>query len=550
MHKLSFILCFLLFFISIDVVYPQIKSPSFIPSKKDTLRGEFSRERSCYEVFYYDLNVKFDLKNKMLSGSNTVFFLTTTPTACLQLDLFANMFLDSIVYKAVRLNATRVLGTFYVHFPTPLDANKAESITVYYHGSPTVAAKPPWDGGIIWGKDPKHKPWVGMACEGLGASSWWPCKDMQSDKPDSMQCVYEVPDGLACIGNGTFVSKKKSPHGYQKYTWKINYPISAYNVTFNIGDYRQFQYQHRYKQDSLATDFYVLPHQLTKAKKHFLQSDTILQVFEQLFGKYPFQKDGYALVASPYLGMEHQSAIAYGSEFKNGYLNTDFIILHETAHEWWGNHVAVDDMAEMWISEAFATYSEWLYYEYLYGKKYVIPYALHQRKMIENKMPMLGVRQVNFPSLENIDIYYKGAWMLHTLRSWTNNDSLWFGSLHAIQDTFGMRTINTQILLEFMQRKLNIPLQIVANYYLTKTAIPIFEYELSSLIGEEYVFRYRWVVDNCPNFDLPIRLMLNGKEKLLPATASWQSFIITNVESKNILFRDGEYLVEFRRKEL
>ena len=549
MHKLSFTLCFLLFFISIDVVYPQIKSPTFIPSKNDTLRGKFSRERSCYEVFYYDLNVKFDLKNKMLGGSNTIFFRTTTATDCIQLDLFANMFLDSIVYGAVKLKYTRVLGTVYVNFTTKLNSNEVASICIYYHGSPTVAVKPPWDGGIIWQKDRADKPWVGMACEGLGASSWWPCKDMLSDKPDSIQCVYEVPNGLACIGNGTFVSKQKSSHGYQKYTWKINYPISAYNVTFNIGDYRQFQYQHQYKLDSLTMDFYVLPHQLTKAKKHFAQTDTILRVLEHFFGKYPFQKDGYALVASPYLGMEHQSAIAYGNEFKNGYLNTDFIILHETAHEWWGNHVAVDDMAEMWISEAFATYSEWLYYEYLYGKKYVIPYALHQRKMIENKIPMLGIREVNFPSLENIDIYYKGAWMLHTLRSWTNNDSLWFGTVRAIQDTFGMRTINTPLLLDFMQMKLNIPLKVVANYYLNKTAIPIFEYKIITLSGEESEFRYRWVVDDCANFDLPIRLLIGAKEKLLPATTAWQSNVLTNEESKNIQFPEAEYLVDFGTKQ-
>ncbi len=549
MHKLSVILCFLLFFISIDVVYPQIKSPTFIPSKNDTLRGGSFQERTCYDVFYYDLKVKFDLKNKMLSGSNTIFFRTTLATNCIQLDLFANMVIDSIVYGAVRLNTSRVLGTFYVYLPKLLEANRTETITVYYHDSPTVAAKPPWDGGIIWQKDPNHKPWVGMACEGLGASSWWPCKDMLSDKPDSMQCMYEVPKSLACIGNGTFVGKQKLSRGYQKYTWKISYPISAYNVTFNIGNYRQFQYQHRYKEDSLAMDFYVLPHQLTKAKKHFLQADTILQVFEQLFSKYPFQKDGYALVSSPYLGMEHQSAIAYGNEFKKGYLNTDFIILHETAHEWWGNHVAVDDMAEMWISEAFATYSEWLYYEYVYGKKYAMPYALHQRKMIENKMPMLGNREVNFPSLENIDIYYKGAWMLHTLRSWANNDSLWFGTLRAIQDTFGLHTINTPLLLDFVQRKLSVPLKVVANYYLTKTAIPIFEYEALPLSSEECLFRYRWVVDDCNEFNMPVRLLIGGKEKLLPATTAWQSNVLTNEESKNIQFPSTDYLVAFKRSD-
>jgi len=530
-----------------NVLLSQKISSFFTPSKSDSLRGILSPERECYDVYYYDLRVKFDLKNKTLQGSNTIFFHTTKSTDCIQLDLFANMFIDSIVYRSVRLKDRRVLGTFYINFPTILNANENANITVYYHGSPTVAVKPPWQGGIVWQKDNNNNPWVGMACEGLGASSWWPCKDHMSDKPDSVRCVYEVPNGLDCIGNGTFGGKRKTKSGYSAFEWNVHYPISTYNITFNIGIYRQFQIAHKYAQDSLAMDFYVLPYHLNKAKAHFKQVDTIVGVLENFFGKYPFPKDGYALVESHYPGMEHQSAIAYGNGFKNGYLNTDFIILHETAHEWWGNHVAADDMADMWIQEAFATYSEWLYYEYLYGKRYVIPYAQHQRKMIENKLPLLGIREVNYPGLDNIDIYYKGAWMLHTLRSWTNNDSLWFGSLRAIQDTFALQTINTSLLLDFMQRNLRIPLEAVMNYYLKKITLPIFEYEIYPLEGGAYTLRYHWLVEGAGDFDMPINIFLNQKIKLLKVNTDWQTMEITSIEALNIRFPEDDYLVAFKR---
>lgn len=531
-----------------NVLLSQKNFSSFIPSQNDSLRGILSPERECYDVFHYDLRVKFDIKNKSLKGSNTIYFRTTAATDCIQLDLFANMFLDSIVYGAVRLKARRILGTFYINFPRILNANESAHITVYYHGSPTKAIKPPWQGGIVWQNDHNHNPWVGMACEGLGASSWWPCKDHMSDKPDSVRCIYEVPKGLDCIGNGTFGGKRKTKNGYNAFEWSLHYPVSPYNITFNIGVYTQFQIAHKYEQDSIAMDFYVLPYHLNKAKAHFKQVDTIVSVLEKFFGKYPFPKDGYALVESHYPGMEHQSAIAYGNGFKNGYLNTDFIILHETAHEWWGNHIAVDDMADMWIQEAFATYSEWLYYEHLYGKNYVVPYAAYQRKMIENKSPLLGLREVNYPSLDNIDIYYKGAWMLHTIRNMVANDSVWFGTLKAIQNTFSMKTINTSLLLEFMESKLNTPIAGVMNYYLKTSSIPVFEYEILPMDGEAYNLRYHWVVEDWATFEMPVKLFLNQKIKFLKVSTAWQTMQLNSVEASNIRFPEEDYLVEFRKK--
>lgn len=508
--------------------------------------GVNTKYRACFDILHYDLNVRYNIKNKSIAGSNTITFRTLTSSDTLQLDLHANMLLDSIVFQQKKVLPVRIGNIFYVLFSHKLEALKISKLKIYYHGKPVEATNPPWEGGIVWKTDKLNNPWVGVACEGLGASSWWPCKDYLADKPDSVRCVYEVPLGLECVGNGIFVQKKKVNKKYNSFEWKTSYPIANYNITFNIGKYAQFQEVHRYDKDSLLMDYYVMPYNLTKAKKHFTQTDTILQVFEHYFGKYPFPKDGYALIETSYAGMEHQGAISYGNNFKTNYL-VDFIILHETAHEWWGNNVAVDDLAEMWIQESFATYSEWLYYEKLYGTATAQGYADHQRTMIKNEKPMLGNRGVCFPSLDNLDIYYKGAWMIHTLRSWTNNDSLWFATIKGLQTNFGKQPVNTAMLLPYLKQQLKILLEEVVNYYLTSTKLPVLEYELLPLASDSCTLRYQWRVEKGFKFDMPVLVFINNKKILLNATTTAQSLFISDTEAKNILFPKEKYLAVFEK---
>ena len=165
------------------------------------------------------------------------------------------------------------------------------------------------------------------------------------------------------MGNGNLVEDIFYGDGRRSTTYATSYPINNYNVTLNIGDYVHIEDDYTYPDDDeLALDYYVLSYNEAKAKEHFGQVKPMLECFDQYLGKYPFMQDGFALVETPYLGMEHQGAIAYGNDYLPGYrgsdysmigLDFDYIIIHETGHEWYGNSVSCKDMADLWIHEGF-----------------------------------------------------------------------------------------------------------------------------------------------------------------------------------------------------
>ena len=260
-------------------------------------------------------------------------------------------------------------------------------------------------------------PFIASTCQGDGASLWWPCKDHMYDEPDSMLISVNVPDNLMDVSNGRLRSVVRHENKTATYNWFVANPINNYGVNINIGDYVHFSEIFNGEKGALDCDYYVLRENLEKAKEQFKQAPMMLAAFEHWFGPYPFYEDGYKLVEAPYLGMEHQSSVTYGNGFENGYRGTDlsstgwglkfdFIIIHESGHEWFANSITYEDIADMWVHESFTNYSENLYVEYYYGKKAGADYVLGSRKNIRNDRPVTGTYNVN--SRGSGDMYVQG----------------------------------------------------------------------------------------------------------------------------------------------
>ena len=503
----------------------------------DTLRGFLSAERSCFDVHYYHLRIKVDTVARSISGSNEILFSTVSQTERIQLDLFANMTIDSIVFHRLHLSFQRDGNTFFVDFPGYLMENTQQTITVFYHGVPTTAKNAPWDGGFVWKKDLNGKPWIGVACEGVGASLWWPNKDHLSDEPDSMRISCEVPKGLICVANGNLEREEKAAAS-SVFHWMVHYPINNYNVTLNIADYAHFSEYYFSGKDSMACDYYVLPQHLEKAKEHFKQVKPMLAIYEQLFGPYPFWKDGYALVETPYLGMEHQGAISYGNKYMRGYLGQqmadidfDYIIVHESGHEYWGNSVSVKDYADLWIHEGFCTYTEALYVEQRYGYATALRYLQGQLLGIDNDKAIIGPYNVNAEG--SGDRYNKGAWMLHTIRNLVNNDSLWFATLKGVCLDFKFKTVDSKQIENYLSQHLGVDLSAVFNQYLREKDLPI----LSVVVDEKCrkVLLTARLESAVAGLFLPIKYSVDGGKNWL--------LLFDGTANKNITLTKKEYLL-------
>ena len=409
--------------------------PIKIVTRSDTLRGAQSAERTVYDINSYHLNIRIDPENRYISGENTFRFTATQDFKRLQFDLFENMVVEKVVYKNQSLSFYREFNAVFIDFPEIIKKNAMEEFIVQYSGFPIVAKNAPWDGGIVFSKDKNGKPWVNVAVQGVGASLWWPNKDQQADQVDSILISIAVPDTLMNVSNGQFKGKTILGDGYTRYDWFVSYPINPYNVTFNIGDYVHFSDDFNGEKGRLAVDYYVLPENLEKAKIHFAENvHPMLSCFEKWFGPYPFYRDGFKLIESSHLGMEHQSAVAYGNKYENGYLGRDnsgtgygkdwdFIIIHESGHEWFGNNITAKDIADSWIHEGFTTYSEAVFVECRHGKKAAEAYIKGLRRSIRNQEPLVGTMGVDDNA--SSDIYNKGANILQTVRTVINNDETW-----------------------------------------------------------------------------------------------------------------------------
>lgn len=477
----------------------------------DSLRGKEGHYRKAIDIISYDLAVKVNIAEQLISGSNQIIFrIGKIPISKMQLDLFENMEIKSVTRSRQNLTYERTGNAFFVNFPQALIPGQVYVIDVEFFGKPTPAKMPPWDGGFVWHTTQDSVPWVGVACEGTGASLWWPNKDHLSDEPDSMWIRISVPDTLQAISNGKLMSKVKQTNHYTQWNWRVSYPINNYNVTLNIGKYKHFNDVYVHQEDTLSLDYYVLPENFAKAKAQFQQVKTTLQAFEHYFGKYPFYNDGYKLIETPYAGMEHQSAISYGNKYMKGYwgkhlegIDFDYIIIHETGHEWWGNLVSVKDIADLWVHEGFCTYSEVLYVEYTLGKNAAEKYVNNMRNRVRNDRPIIGDYEVNNEG--SSDMYNKGALMLHTLRKWMANDSAFLAMLKNIPKEFAYQTISSAQIETWMDSQTELNLKPFFNQYLRTHKIPVLEYYFEGK-GKAQNLVYRWNAEK--DFELPVKVLV------------------------------------------
>lgn len=515
---------------------------------KDTLRGALSPERTWFDVNYYHLSIDIDIETKSISGFNDIAFTVLAGSSKMQLDLFENLNIDSVVYKEVLCNVTRQFDAFFVDLPFGLKVGEFKTIRVYYHGKPIAAKNAPWDGGFVWKKDSNGLPWIGVACQGLGASSWWPCKDHLSDEPDSMRITCSVPKEIQFVGNGN-LENEFIIEDQRISTWKVSYPINTYNVTLNIADYSHLEDVYISNFDTLALDYYVLKGNEQKAEKQFQQVKPMLSIYEELFGAYPFWNDGYALVETPYLGMEHQSAIAYGNKYKPGYLGRypgdmdfDFIVIHESGHEYWGNSISMNDIADMWIHESFCTYTEALYVEQLYGYNSMLEYLMYQKDFISGRSPILGVHGVNQKG-NSTDMYYKGSWMLHSIRNTLNNDSLWFSIVKGIAHDFLIKNCDGTEIINYMCSASGIDLKPLFNQFLGYADLPVLSYKFKNKGGKLELY-YKWEAAEV-NFNMPIEISVGNSEKFrIFPNSNYQSLYLGNTDKKRVKFSEELFLFE------
>jgi aminopeptidase N len=438
-----------------------------------------NKERLAYNVHHYELDLQVSFEEKKLKGHVTVYFELNNETEKLSVDLHKNLSINRIIWSGQSLPFKRIHRQVMITFPEMLKKGSNSQFTIYYEGSPLEAKNPPWSGGFTWYQDTQANPWLGVSCQGDGASTWWPNKDLLSDEADSVTFSCTYPDSLFFVSNGNLYADSILANGWRKTTWKTHHPINNYNITMNIGNYTHFSDTFQSVDGAVIDlDYYVLKNHLKKAKKQFTQVKPMLRSFEKYFGAYPFPKDGYALVETPYLGMEHQSAIAYGNQYKKGYLGAypkeidfDFIIIHESGHEWWGNSVSMKDRADMWIHESFCTYSEALYVEDLYGYESMLDYLAYQRKRITHDAPLQGVPHTH-KSGHHTDIYFKGTWVLHTLRNIVADDRLWLQTIKKLSLKFRHQIVTGEEVKDFLEQSLDKELDVFFKVYLDQKEIP------------------------------------------------------------------------------
>jgi aminopeptidase N len=545
MNNLSFIKVHYKLMLLLAITFlPAITQAQLLETKEkythaDTLRGALSPLRSCYDINYYHLDVKVNIDQKAISGSNQFKFTATQDFTKLQFDLFANLNVDKVVYKGKTLAYTRDANAVFVTFPQTIAKGSKDEFTVYYSGKPTIAVNAPWDGGLVFKKDSLGKPWVATACEGVGASIWWPNKDHLSDEVDSMMISISVPKGLKDVSNGRLRKVTPLKDGYTRFDWFVANPINNYDVAANIGDYTHFSDTYDGEKGKLTLDYWVLPASLDKAKKQFGENvKPMLKAFEHWFGPYPFYADGYKLVETPHLGMEHQSATAYGNHYLNGYLGYDmsgtgwglkwdYIIVHESGHEWFGNNITGKDLADMWVHESFTCYSESLFIEDNWGKKAGQEYNKGLRPGIGNRSPIVGVYNVNKEGSE--DMYPKGAVLLNMVRTIINDDEKWRTILRGLNSTFYHQTVTYDQVVNYINDQSGKNLLPVFDQYLHYKNLPILEFGV-----RDGKLLSRWIAD-AKGFTMPVLVRVKGGEyKFITPTTRFTPVEIEGATKDNI----------------
>jgi len=542
--------------------------PQTVPTSKavthaDILRGEYGRYRANNDLLFYHLDIRVDPEKKFVSGKNRIRFKMLKDDNRIQLDLYDNLKIDEIVFEPgsnvlsprpgdpttklsdpTVLKYTRDSGAVLVDFPKTLKAGRIYTIDFHYSGTPQTIGR---FGGFTFSKDPAGRPWIFTACEGEGASIWWPNKDQWKDEPEAMRISVAIPNNLTDVSNGKSLGKTDLGDGYTRWDWLVQYPINNYDVSLNIGNYVHFDD----RLGDLSLDFYALPEDLEKAKKQFAQARGMLEAYQHYFGEYPFKKDGYKLIQAPYSGMEHQSAVTYGNHFANGYLERDwtgvgisprfdFIIIHESGHEWFGNSVTAADRSDMWIHEGWTTYLECLYVEYMFGKDDGLKYTNGYQSKVRNQQPIIAPRGVNATPPQ--DQYFKGALFINTLRSVVNDDKRWWALLKDFYQHFKYQTIMTEDVMAYFNQKTGMNLTPIFDQYLRHTAIPVLE-----LIFDDSrkAVRYRWQTD-VSGFAMPVRVGTKDHWQIIQPKKEWQE-LKTDLKKDDFQVATDLYYVDVKK---
>ena len=426
---------------------------------------------NAYDVTHYDLSVRVDTADSSISGICKIKILLLKRTRHLLVDLFPQYEITELLVEGEDVLYARDSHHVAIRWDEGLPTGAYYTIKIAYYGKPPIAKNPPWNGGFVWRYDSLNRPFIGVACQGLGASSWYPCKDVWHDKADSASIAITPPPGTLGVANGRFIGTTHWLRNTPTYHYKVSYPINIYNITFYAGHYKALSFKEQKGNRALPTrKYYVLDYNEKSALPHLQEADTMLLIYGRLFGRYPFWQDGYNLVEAPYWGMEHQSAIAYGNNFNHNAYGFDFILVHESGHEWWGNSVSGETPRDMWIHESFTTYAESLFLEKTKSREKALTYLAKQRLQIENKHPIIPQGQDD--EYEDTDQYYKGAWILHTLRSLVDKDTVWFDAIIKLQEDFQYKVVPSGTFLDSLTKVAGIQHQSLLLQYLYTTKLP------------------------------------------------------------------------------
>ena len=519
-------------------------------SKQDTLRGSITPERVWWDLLHYNLDFKVSPSSKSIEGSNLIRYEVLSQNQLMQIDLQPPMEITSVLENNKELNYNREGNVYYIQLKKNQQIGAINEITIHFKGAPKISNNPPWDDGFTWGKDNNGTDFIATSCQGGGSSIWWPSKDHMYDEPDQgIELSITAPKHLISVSNGRHIQTKENSNKTNTSTWKVINPINNYGVNINIGDYVHFTEEYKGKKGVLDCDYYVVSYNLEKAKKQFKEVSRTLEAFEHWFGPYPFYEDSYKLVEVPYLGMEHQSSVTYGNGYKNGYkgidlsgtgwgLKFDFIIVHESGHEWFANNITNIDIADMWIHESFTAYSENLFLDYHFGTEASNAYVTGTRKNIQNDKPIIGNYNVN--NSGSSDMYYKGANMLHTLRQIIDNDNKWRSILVGLNKDFYHQTVTTLQIENYIDKYFEIDLKPFFNQYLRTIKIPTLDYKL-----ENNNLLYKWsnVVDG---FSIPIKVFINSTSQWIRPTSRWKKLLSDkNINSFSV---DNNFYIETENK--
>ena len=515
-------------------------------TRRDSLQGGLRIERTSYDVKRYDLNITINPEQKSIKGFNEITFEVMVPTQKIQLDLFDNMKVDSIVWNTKKLKYVRDNDAVFIDFPEKLVSKSNHKLKFYYSGNPRIARNAPWDGGFVFSKDKAGKDFIAVAVQGTGASLWYPVKDSQTDEPDNGASIkVAVPNGLMNVSNGRFLGSQDLKNGYTRWDWEVKNPINNYTITVNIADYVHIQD----KMPDLDLDYYVLRENEAKAREHFMEVKPMMECFQSKFGRYPFWEDGYKLVETPYLGMEHQSAVAYGNKYKKGYMGFDmsgtgvgmffdYITIHETGHEWFGNSITSTDIADMWIHEGFTTYSETVFIECIKGYDDAMKYINGQARNVRNDKPIIGQYGVNNEG--SGDMYYKGSLLLNTLRHVIADDEKWWKMLYDYSETFKKKIITSDTVIDYFNKASGINLTSIFRQYLYTNQLPIFIYKIKG----DYLY-YSW--DNVnEDFNMPIDIGFEDKKIRLNPTLKEQKIKLKKLSKKSFQIYDNQFFVKIK----